>query len=141
MLFRSEDQRKQAAAGGVRRLSLARLFDKDLRWVTLHTSLLMGAFVFMYQSSTFWYPTLLTQLQQKPLAFLVLLNLGGSVGSGAFGALSEKIGADVPTDETARARDCDDSAGCQSFLSPELGFTASDRRSEYIWTTLARSTW
>jgi len=87
-----EDQRRQAAAGGIRRLSLARLFDKDLRWVTLHTSLLMGAFVFMYQSSTFWYPTLLTQLRQKPLAFLVLLNLGGSVGSGAFGYLSEKIG-------------------------------------------------
>ena len=87
-----EGQRKLAAAGGARRLSLARLFDKDLRWVTLHTSLLMGAFVFMYQSSTFWYPTLLTQLQQKPLAFLVLLNLGGSVGSGAFGALSEMIG-------------------------------------------------
>src|SRR6185295_9850471 len=54
-----EEQRRIAAAGGVRRLSLARLFDKDLRWVTLHTSLLMGAFVFMYQSSTFWYPTLL----------------------------------------------------------------------------------
>lgn len=87
-----EDQRRQVAAGGIRRLSLARLFDKDLQWVTLHTSLLMGAFVFMYQSSTFWYPTLLTQLQQKPLAFLVLLNLGGSVGSGAFGYLSEKIG-------------------------------------------------
>ncbi len=87
-----DGQRKLAASGGARRLSLARLFDKDLRWVTLHTSLLMGAFVFMYQSSTFWYPTLLTQLQQKPLAFLVLLNLGGSVGSGAFGALSEVIG-------------------------------------------------
>ena len=87
-----EEQRKLAAAGGVRRLSLARLFDKDLRWVTLHTSLLMGAFVFMYQSSTFWYPTLLGQLKQKPLAFLILLNIGGSAGSGAFGWLSEKIG-------------------------------------------------
>ena len=87
-----EEHRKLTAAGGPRRLSLARLFDKDLRWVTLHTSLLMGAFVFMYQSSTFWYPTLLGQLKQKPLAFLILLNIGGSAGSGAFGWLSEKIG-------------------------------------------------
>ncbi|MEO8678461.1 MAG: MFS transporter [Vicinamibacterales bacterium] len=87
-----EGHRKLAASGGARRLSLGRLFDKDLRWVTLHTSLLMGAFVFMYQSSTFWYPTLLGQLKQKPLAFLILLNIGGSAGSGAFGWLSEKIG-------------------------------------------------
>lgn len=87
-----EEHRKRGASGAARRLSLARLFDKDLRWVTLHTSLLMGAFVFMYQSSTFWYPTLLGQLHQKPLAFLILLNIGGSAGSGAFGWLSEQIG-------------------------------------------------
>jgi MFS family permease len=49
----------------------------------------MGGFVFMYQSTTFWYPTLLTQLKQQPLAFLLLLNAGGLVGSVAFGALSE----------------------------------------------------
>jgi SHS family lactate transporter-like MFS transporter len=74
------------------RLSLARLFDPDLRWVTLHTSILMGAFVWMYQSTTIWYPTLLSQLKQQPLAFLLLLNAGGLIGSLAFGALSEKWG-------------------------------------------------
>ena len=74
------------------RLSLGRLFDPDLRWVTLHTSILMGAFVWMYQSTTIWYPTLLSQLKQQPLAFLLLLNAGGLIGSLAFGALSEKWG-------------------------------------------------
>ncbi|HEX4915915.1 MAG TPA: MFS transporter [Vicinamibacterales bacterium] len=74
------------------RLSLARLFDPDLRWVTLHTSVLMGAFVWMYQSTTIWYPTLLGSLKQQPLAFLLLLNAGGLIGSLAFGALSEKWG-------------------------------------------------
>jgi SHS family lactate transporter-like MFS transporter len=74
------------------RLSLARLFDRDLRWVTLHTSILMGAFVWMYQSTTIWYPTLLASLKQQPLAFLLLLNAGGMIGSIAFGALSEKWG-------------------------------------------------
>ena len=49
----------------------------------------MGGFVFMYQSTTFWYPTLLTQLKQQPLVFLLLLNAGGLIGSVAFGALSE----------------------------------------------------
>jgi SHS family lactate transporter-like MFS transporter len=71
------------------RVSLARLFDRDLFWVTIHTSLLMGAFVWMYQSTTIWYPTLLANLKQQPLAFLLLLNAGGVTGSIAFGTLSE----------------------------------------------------
>jgi MFS family permease len=81
-----------ADQGKAARISLARLFDKDLRWATVHTSLLMGAFIAMYQSSTFWYPTLLGVLKQQPLAFLLLLNAGGLIGSVALGALSEKWG-------------------------------------------------
>ncbi|MBM3780817.1 MAG: MFS transporter [Acidobacteria bacterium] len=80
------------ARGETMGVSLTRLFRRDLLWVTVHTSLLMGGFVSMYQSTTFWYPTLLTQLQQKPLAFLLLLNAGGLVGSAALGALSEHWG-------------------------------------------------
>jgi len=79
------EQRRTSPA----RFSLARLFDRDLFWVTIHTSLLMGAFVWMYQSTTIWYPTLLANLKQQPLAFLLLLNAGGVTGSIAFGTLSE----------------------------------------------------
>jgi MFS family permease len=68
------------------------MFDRDLLWVTIHTSLLMGAFVWMYQSTTIWYPTLLANLKQQPLAFLLLLNAGGVIGSIAFGWLSERWG-------------------------------------------------
>lgn len=84
-----QHQQDLKARGEKPRLSVMRMFDPDLRWVTLHTSLLMGGYVFMYQSTTFWYPTLLTQLKQQPLAFLLLLNAGGLIGSVAFGALSE----------------------------------------------------
>lgn len=84
-----ERQRALAAQGAAPRLSVARLFDRDLVWVTLHTSLLMGGFVGLYQSTTFWYPTLLGQLKQPPLAFLLLLNAGGVIGSVALGAVSE----------------------------------------------------
>ncbi len=80
------------ARGETMGVSLTRLFRPDLLWVTVHTSLLMGGFVSMYQSTTFWYPTLLTQLQQKPLAFLLLLNAGGLIGSAVLGALSEHWG-------------------------------------------------
>jgi len=85
-----EQKRQRGNTPG--RLSLARLFDRDLRGVTLHTSLLMGAFVWMYQSSTIWYPTLLANLKQQPLVFLLLLNAGGVIGSIVFGTLSEKWG-------------------------------------------------
>src|SRR5262245_38087145 len=85
-----EQQRQRA--GTKQRLSLSRLFDRDLRGVTLHTSILMGAFVWMYQSTTIWYPTLLANLKMQPLAFLLLLNAGGVIGSVAFGSLSEKWG-------------------------------------------------
>ena len=85
------EQQRQRAGTPVR-LSLLRLWDPDLRWVTIHTSLLMGAFVWMYQSTTIWYPTLLANLEQQPLAFLLLLNAGGVIGSIAFGTLSEKWG-------------------------------------------------
>ncbi|MCC7126476.1 MAG: MFS transporter [Acidobacteria bacterium] len=84
-----QHQQELKARGEKPRLSVMRMFDPDLRWVTLHTSILMGGYVFMYQSTTFWYPTLLTQLKQQPLAFLLLLNAGGLIGSVAFGALSE----------------------------------------------------
>ncbi len=85
-------RRLLAGAGTANRVSLARLFDPDLRWVTLHTSLLMGGFITIYHSTTFWYPTLLTELKQKPLAFLLLLNAGGLIGSVVLGTLSEKWG-------------------------------------------------
>jgi SHS family lactate transporter-like MFS transporter len=87
-----EQSRRARAEGGPIRLSIARLFDRDLRWVTLHTSLLMGAFTSMYQSMTFWYPTLLATLKQAPLPFLLLLNAGGVTGSVVLGALSERWG-------------------------------------------------
>ena len=86
------EQNRRQKDSGVARLSLARLFDRDLLRVTLHTSALMGAFVFMYHSSTFWYATHLTQQKLPTLPYLLLLNAGGVIGSGWFGWLSEKWG-------------------------------------------------
>ena len=71
------------------RISVARLFDRDLRTVTLHTSLLMAAFIFSYHSITFWYATFLGTMKLPPLAYLIALNGGGLFGSIALGQLSE----------------------------------------------------
>ena len=85
-------ERRRLLGGAANRVSLARLFDPELRWVTLHTSLLMGGFITIYHSTTFWYPTLLTEMNQRPLAFLLLLNAGGLIGSVVLGTLSERWG-------------------------------------------------
>ena len=71
------------------RFSVARLFQPDLRWVTIHASILMATFIFSYHSITFWYPTLLRELQLAPLSFLIALNAGGLIGSVVLGQLSE----------------------------------------------------
>jgi SHS family lactate transporter-like MFS transporter len=85
-----EQQRQQRASGVSReRLSVARLFDRDLRWVTVHTSVLMATFIFSYHSITFWYPTLLRGLSLAPLSYLIALNAGGLIGSVVLGQLSE----------------------------------------------------
>jgi SHS family lactate transporter-like MFS transporter len=70
-------------------LSLMRLFTPGLIWTTVHTSLLMGAFLFMYHSITYWYPTLLTGLHRPTLPYLAALNIGGIGGAVVFGRLSE----------------------------------------------------
>ncbi len=70
-------------------LSLVRLFRPDLLWTTMHTSILMGAFLFMYHSITYWYPTLLTQMHRPTLPYLAALNVGAIVGAVVCGRMSE----------------------------------------------------
>ena len=85
-----EQQRLARESGRpMARLSVARLFQHDLRWVTLHSSLLMATFIFSYHSITYWYPTLLRTLELAPLRFLIALNAGGLIGSVILGQLSE----------------------------------------------------
>ena len=70
-------------------LSLVRLFKRDLIWTTVHTSILMGAFLFMYHSISYWYPTLLGQLHRPTLPFLAALSIGSVVGAVMCGRMSE----------------------------------------------------
>ena len=64
-----EQQRHLRAAGQTER-ALARrgCSIATCAWVTMHTSLLMGAFMFSYHSITFWYPTLLAKMQASAAA-------------------------------------------------------------------------
>src|SRR5262249_2489352 len=55
----------------------------------IHTALLMGAFLFMYHSITYWYPTLLGQMHRQTLPYMAALNVGAIVGAVVFGRVSE----------------------------------------------------
>lgn len=85
-----EQQRVARASGKpIARFSIARLLHPDLRWVTIHASILMAMFIFSYHSLTFWYPTFLRGLDLPPLRFLIALNAGAVLGSVLLGQLSE----------------------------------------------------
>jgi MFS transporter, SHS family, lactate transporter len=85
-LARQRHLREQHARDPV---SLGRLFTRDLLPTTVHTSMVMAAYMFMYHSITAWYPTLLTQLHRPALPFLAALNIGGIAGSIVCGRMSE----------------------------------------------------
>lgn len=82
-------QRHLKATGKTDQFSLFRIFKRDLIATTLHTSLLMGAFIFSYHATSFWYPTYLRGLQLQPFWYLIALNSGGILGSIFWGRVSE----------------------------------------------------
>ncbi len=84
-----ERQRHLKERGERDSLSVLRLFERRLVLTTLHTSILMGAFLFMYHSITYWYPTLLGQMHRQTLPYLASLNFGAIAGAVVFGRASE----------------------------------------------------
>ncbi|HJN45449.1 MAG: MFS transporter [Vicinamibacterales bacterium] len=71
------------------RVSLMRLLQPDLLWVTIQSSLLLSAFMFSYYSISFWYPTFLREQGLDPLRYLVAFNGAAIVGIALWGRASE----------------------------------------------------
>lgn len=71
------------------RLSIVRIFDSHLIGTTIQTTLVMAGFMFSYYSITYWYATFLRDSGQPTFAPVVLLNLGGIIGTAMWGRLSE----------------------------------------------------
>ena len=71
------------------RVSIIRLVQPDLVWITIQTSLLISAFMVSYYAITFWYPTFMRELGRDPLVYLILFNLGAIGGMALWGQLSE----------------------------------------------------
>jgi SHS family lactate transporter-like MFS transporter len=69
--------------------SLLQILKRDMLGVTVHTSLVLTAFMCSYHSMTFWYATYLRQSNFHPFWYLIALNFGGIVGSMSWGRISE----------------------------------------------------
>jgi SHS family lactate transporter-like MFS transporter len=69
--------------------SVLRIFRPDLFWTTVQTTVVIGAFMSIYYSLNFWYPTFLREGQRETLPYLAAFNIGAIVGTAVWGRLSE----------------------------------------------------
>lgn len=76
-------------AGGTARVSLTRIFHRDLIGTTIHCSLLAACFMVSYYSVTYWYARFLQSRGLNTLPFIVALNAGGILGSAFWGGVSQ----------------------------------------------------
>ena len=88
-LERQRHLRDAGSAALAERVSVLRLFQPDLWWATVQSSLLMGTFMFSYYSLSFWYPTFLREGGHGTLGYLIAFNLGAIVGMALWGRASE----------------------------------------------------
>ena len=90
-LARQREIAARKASGGPAepKLSLPRIFEPDMIGTTIRTTLVIGAFMCIYYSLNFWYPTFLIENHHPVLPYLTAFNLGAIAGTATFGRLSE----------------------------------------------------
>jgi SHS family lactate transporter-like MFS transporter len=71
------------------KLSLPRIFKADMIGTTIRTTLVIGAFMCIYYSLNFWYPTFLIEAKRPVLPYLAAFNFGAIAGTATWGRLSE----------------------------------------------------
>src|SRR5688572_26153119 len=81
--------RHQENRPGELKVSLARIFHRDLLGTTIHCSVLAAGFMVSYYSVTYWYATFLQGRGLNTLPYVVALNAGGILGSAFWGGVSE----------------------------------------------------
>jgi len=82
-------ERHETAAPHTERISLARIFQRDLIGTTLHCSIVATGFMVSYYSVTYWYATFLRERHLDTLPFIVALSAGGIAGSAFWGWVSQ----------------------------------------------------
>ena len=62
------------------RISLWRIFHRDMLRTTIQTTLVIGSFMCIYYSLNFWYPTFLRDHGRQTLPYLAAFNIGAILG-------------------------------------------------------------
>ena len=86
---RIQDARREIADEP--KISLVRIFQRDLVGTTIQTTAVISAFMCAYYSMGFWYPTFLRDTGRSTFPYLVAFNLGAVAGLIACGRLSETV--------------------------------------------------
>jgi MFS transporter, SHS family, lactate transporter len=91
-LERRKKDMAEAARAGRRlqpKLSAVRLFQGDLIGITIHTTLVIGAFMCAFYSIATFYPTFLRESGRQTLPYLAAFNIGAILGTAGWGRVSE----------------------------------------------------
>jgi MFS transporter, SHS family, lactate transporter len=89
-LERQRRLKESGAAALEPTLSVVRIFQPALLGTTVQTTLVIGAFMCIYYSLNFWYPTFLRDTgRTNLLPFLAAFNVGAIAGTATWGRLSE----------------------------------------------------
>jgi SHS family lactate transporter-like MFS transporter len=86
---RLDQARAEGRDADAPKISVLRIFQPDLIWTTVHTTLVIGSFMCVYYSINFWYPTFLIGTGRSTLPYLVAFNLAAICGTATWGRLSE----------------------------------------------------
>jgi MFS transporter, SHS family, lactate transporter len=70
-------------------ISLVRIFHRDMIGTTIQTTAVLGAFMCVYYSVNYWYPTVLREAGRPTLPYLAAFNIGAIIGTAVWGRLSE----------------------------------------------------
>jgi SHS family lactate transporter-like MFS transporter len=82
-------ERQKKPAGTAPKMSVGRIFQRDLIGTTIHTTLVIGSFMCIYYSVNYWYPTFLRDSGRTTLPYLAAFNIGAIAGTAMWGRLSE----------------------------------------------------
>jgi MFS transporter, SHS family, lactate transporter len=86
---RIQEAAREGRSASAPEISLLRIFHPDMIFTTIQTTAVLGAFMCLYYSVNYWYPTVLREAGRPTLPYLAAFNIGAIIGTAAWGRLSE----------------------------------------------------
>jgi SHS family lactate transporter-like MFS transporter len=88
---RIREAAREGRSSSAPEISLLRIFHRDMIGTTIQTTAVLGAFMCVYYSVNYWYPTVLREAGRPTLPYLAAFNIGAIIGTAVWGRLSETV--------------------------------------------------